>query len=739
MYVDVKGASYMSRRMLALGKSAAAFLGLVLAWGALGATFAGTDSVAASNSEKSKFAQEIVVLEFIEKDVPQCERTNPLIDEMRRKGYPIQLVERATGGDVLFEQYDVENTPTFVFLVDGKETERLVVEKESVTETRDRLLALFRKSRNEISKGKEIVTTRKQTVTTRKETVTTRGQVLEPERFATSGAQYNPPQPKYGRTAPISAKRDATPSINAPSINAPSNGVGAPREANSYGVERSISQVCPTQVRAFVGARGSNEERIGSGVVVHYNEEYGEALTLVPAALFAGISDPTNMTNTTLDIISSTSGARENVAGQCVFCDVQAGLAFVAARVASPVAPVAFLPTNDAPRVGEAAVVATFNNNNEFVPTQREIMSCDFGSFRLASGDGADRRGSGVFLVRNERLYFSGLYTSNDEEGRGVVASIAAVNQILLANGNLTTVYRDQVAGKYEALTLARSDAQFSSPLLDSTSRVDSNKTDLSKVDLSKVDPSTNMSDVFESADVESNALSALSKLPNGEERISRDPTLRLDSPNAPTLDAASVFANAGGSIPPMQTSVSDVPSVLKKTPDSDVAAKETENKISYESSISLATNEGWAQDSRAQEIPVVSREFDGSANTNEIRSTNYASRQNDRMATAIDQETRLFESSLDELRRLSLEGAEIICIVNWGASSNETRARETEVVRLPRRKSAVATNSRPFEFALSSGETPSTRASEETKFAAPNAPQSQTTITGVSDSGFFR
>ena len=727
MYVDVKGASYMSRRMLALGKSAAAFLGLVFAWGALEATFAGTDSVAASNSEKSKFAQEIVVLEFIEKDAPQCERTNPLVDEMRRKGYPIQLVERATGGDVLFEQYDVENTPTFVFLVDGKEKERLVVEKESVTETRDRLLALFRKSRNEISKGKE--------------TVTTRGQVPELERFATSGAQYNPPQPKYGRTAPISAKRDA-----APSINAPSNGVavGAPREANSYGVERSISQVCPTQVRAFVGVRGSNEERIGSGVVVHYNEEYGEALTLVPATLFAGISDPTNMTNTTLDIISSPSGARENVVGQCVFCDVQAGLAFVAARVASPVAPVAFLPTNDAPRVGEAAVVATFNNNNEFVPTQREIMSCDFGSFRLSSGDGADRRGSGVFLVRNERLYFTGLYTSNDEEGRGVVASIAAVNQILLANGNLTTVYRDQVAGKYEALTLARSDAQFSSPLFDSTQRVDSNKTglsktDLSKVDLSKVDPSTNMSDVFESADVESNALSALSKLPNGEERISRDPTLRLDSPNAPTLDAAPVFANAGGSIPPTQTSVSDVPSVLKKTPDSDVAAKETENKNSYESSISLATNEGWTQDSRAQEIPVVSREFDGSANTNEIRSTNYASRQNDRTATAIDQETRLFESSLDELRRLSLEGAEIICIVNWGASSNETRARETEVVRLPRRKFAVATNSRPFEFALSSGETPSTRAPEETKVAAPNAPQSQTTITGVSDSGFLR
>jgi len=721
----------MSRREFYIGKSVVSFLGLAIVWSALGTTCCGTDSATASRAEekraeKNKFVQELVVLEFIEKDAPQCEKTNALVDEMRRKNYPIQLVERATGGDVLFEQYGVETTPTFVFLVGGKETRRLTVAEESVKDVRDRLLALFRECRSESSKLDAATTTR--------------GQVSELERFARNGAQTNGAQtnsaqtnsarPKYGRTVAVPSKQNS-PFPTDSSSSVASNGVAndnsnlAPN-VGSYEAGTTISRPNLTQARAFVSLRNSNDERVGNGVVVHYNEEFGEALTLVPAALFAGIDDPLNSANTTLKIISPISQTQESVVGQCVYCDAKTGLAFVAARVASPVAPVAF-GSNDAPQTGESAFVATFNDNNEFVPTKRAVLSSDSGYFRLSSGDSLDCRGAGVFLVRNGRLYFSGLYLSNDAAGEGVVVSVALIDRILTSNSNLATVYRDQVTGKYEPLDLASFEPQFSAPLLNSTSRVD----------LNEANPSTNMADFFKSAEVESNVMDALSKLPTGVEDVPNDPNLRLDSPNAPTLDAAPIFANANVANS-TQTSVSDVPSVLKKTLDSDVDATTRESSImnssAYDRSIQLATNENQTLDSRAQEIPLATRETDGAfTDMNDVRSTNYASRQNDKITTSNDQETRLFESSLDELRRLSLEGAEIICIVNWSAGSNATRTRETEVVRLPRRKSNVAVGANNSVGVLPQN-------AEEKKVAIPNGAPSQTPVAvGVSDFGRLR
>ncbi len=51
------------------------------------------------------------------------------------------------------------------------------------------------------------------------------------------------------------------------------------------------------------------------------------------------------------------------------------------------------------------------------------------------------------------------------------------------------------------------------------------------------------------------------------------------------------------------------------------------------------------------------------------------------------DRDAELLEAALDALRRRALEGAEIVCIVNWGAADGT--GRETEVVRLPRQSAA--------------------------------------------------
>ena len=55
------------------------------------------------------------------------------------------------------------------------------------------------------------------------------------------------------------------------------------------------------------------------------------------------------------------------------------------------------------------------------------------------------------------------------------------------------------------------------------------------------------------------------------------------------------------------------------------------------------------------------------------------------------DAEEEQFEAGIDALRRRSMEGAEIICIINWSSDPNSNAPKETEVVRLPRR--TVLTN----------------------------------------------
>ena len=71
--------------------------------------------------------------------------------------------------------------------------------------------------------------------------------------------------------------------------------------------------------------------------------------------------------------------------------------------------------------------------------------------------------------------------------------------------------------------------------------------------------------------------------------------------------------------------------------------------------------------------------------NSDVVRSVTFSNRE--RVET-FNREEDEFETALDSLRRRGMNGAEIVCIVNWPDGSG---VRETEVVRLPKR--AVRTN----------------------------------------------
>ncbi|MDO4586800.1 MAG: trypsin-like peptidase domain-containing protein [Planctomycetia bacterium] len=98
------------------------------------------------------------------------------------------------------------------------------------------------------------------------------------------------------------------------------------------------------------------------------------------------------------------------------------------------------------------------------------------------------------------------------------------------------------------------------------------------------------------------------------------------------------------------------------------------------------------------QELPI-----SASLTNDSIRPVNYEGvsslqRQNSPASSDISQENlnkeSLLDAGLQELRKRQLEGAEIICVVNWPSvngsnqnnGSNPTKLRETEVIRLPKR-----------------------------------------------------
>ena len=404
-------------------------------------------------SKASEFAQRLMLLEFSEKNNPACESTTKLVDEMRRKSYPIQRVERASGGEILFKQYDVKTTPTFVLLFDGKELGRVVVGKDDPNVTAKRLLTLFQKGRDAVAANP-------------------RARAEEPEYASIA-------KPARGLLFPRALDRATQTRAQASDDSAASSDSETAADSDSSSSAKSDSSILETRaeeisniigetrlenstVRVFVKDPDEGEDREGVGSVIHYIEQYHEMLTVVAASLFTGVSDPTLYPDVDVEFFNAESGKVEKVGAQCVRCDPDTGIAFVAAQVESPVKPVAFLPKK-APIEPSERAVSYIRHGADVVKRSHDVLAVDQRRFyenseeqsafvpyvEVSNPPATNDLGAGVFLMRNGRYYFAGILVSNGDKGRVVPATV--VSQALLVNRNLTNVYRDQIANKFDA------------------------------------------------------------------------------------------------------------------------------------------------------------------------------------------------------------------------------------------------------------------------------------------------
>ena len=681
-------------------------------------------------SQTSEFALRLTLLEFTDKNDPKCAPTSALTDKMRLKNYPIQRVERSPNAESLFSLYRVETTPTFVLLLDGKEFGRAVVGQDDVSATTKRLLRLFQRGRDAVAANPSAKALDKLVAT---RPAPTRG-LLTPDFRA---------QVADGIASEDSATEDE---IDYSALDSRTEEI-----SDLIGEER-LERAC---ARVLVENPEGGVERETAGVVIHYNSQYREALVAVAALPFKGIDEPALYPGVTLEVWNPSKGEIEKTGAQCVFCDQQTGIAYVAAQVSEAIKPAAFLPKNTPLNAGDRCFTA-LRSGADVAKTSRDVLNVDFRRF-FETPDGQSSYasyavvtnpqaqgvlGAPVFVKRNGRYYVAGVLAATNEKGEGIVVTASIMAQTLLSNRNLTTVYRDQIAGKFDA---AATDAEIDSAIkrleiLDREKAVAQDTapaqtpqysllTDDQSVAVSLSEPTaapdafvelatqnvdlpnrvelesaldgatgessseeefpTSAKDAFARSEAAATALSDNAGFQFGEDAFPvADAFPRADEPTSTqeaTPESAEIsrsalalndnFAapNAASTLPEANAPLAQFP-VPTPTPSAEVARNATpldrKNQIP-EQTVPVAQN---------NDALVAS----ASPTNDTIRSTTFAPGYDPQTAEVFRLEEEQFEEALAALRRRGLEGAEIICIVNWGGEASGSR--ESEVVRLPRR-----------------------------------------------------
>ena len=418
--------------------------------------------------ENSEPVKRLLLLEFADQNDSDAGTLASTINGMRDKNYPIQRVETGEKSARLFQEYGATELPTYVLLRDGKEFGRVVVKNRTPEQTLDELLALFDRARDSLAKksaSKKSKNALFGLIFKQKEQGAAAIRAQAPSPNHASAQSHNPAQTQPVQT-PTQTPQPAQTAQHSARVTQLSDAVGRARIEDALAVIR-------------VTVNGEPQDRVGTGVAIHYNAEFHEALFALPAKMFENVDVEANAPLVTVEKYYPTSARFEELDGQCVYCDAQTGLAFVAARLSMPTSPVAFLPRQSATEAGDSATeYARFGE--EVKSLKHDVIAV--GQRRFYQGKDAsgsvsvlyDRligkelaQGGACFVSRNGRLYFAGITAPSGEHASECeVVPSAVVSQALLSNRNLAAVYRDQTAGKFD-VTATPEEIAYATELVD--------------------------------------------------------------------------------------------------------------------------------------------------------------------------------------------------------------------------------------------------------------------------------
>ena len=705
-------------------------------------------------STTSEFSERLTLLEFADRNDLKCAQTVGLINEMRRKNYPIQRVEPGREGAELLREYRVDELPTYVLLVDGQEFDRFVVRDESVDQIRVELMTMFVKGKLEVSRRPRvrlpeprrpffglIFRPTKSNTLSNADAVTVRGQTKESSRSSRLASVEIDPDPTEEQLKEMS------------------DAIGRTR------LEAATANV-------YVSSSKSKIEREGTGVAIHYNSDYQEVLFVVSSSLFDDIDVDRNPPSVAVKIYSPMDETSEDSVGQCVFNDPQTGVAFVAARVSRPKAPVAFAPKHASMKVGEDAFEYG-RVGDKLVVVAHEVLAVDQRRFYRRDGasesnsivydqlEGRPRaEGTGCYVRRNGRLYFAGLCFRGETSSESVVVPTSVVMQALLSNRNLSAVYRDQLAGKFDVSASQqevdfvinrlskKSDRQTEFAQKQKADRVLDEKK-LSRDDVESrpdpedvldesvaaqdkpkpkkddepslnesfkmdVDDFPSVADVVEEQPQPETQISKVAapiqpsaildeQLDSGQSVAASDPYVAQAATQVQLAANPNAQLAQSAQVAPTQPNVAAIPVIQPdQTPQYAVPQQTIPQYVAPQVPFVVMTPDGQAVQYVLSPAPNPNaqaplsywgaRQAQVYAASNGVLPAGYDPGPDPQTVAAYEREEEAFNAAIDALKRRALEGAEIVCIVNWNGGSNAEEPKESEVVRLPKRTIADPT-----------------------------------------------
>lgn len=407
--------------------------------------FKGSDDFIAAEPAGSPDSGRIVLLAFTSEQCPACQALDPLVTGFEKKNYPIKRLSPQNSADVpLYRQFQIETIPSFVLLVDGRETDRFLSKGEGIGVVQERLLSMFQTA------GK----------------LAASSPSAAPNRSAAVSSLNPDPQP--GESFP---KNGASMISNeAPTGNGNIAPVGfiAPSEKGPIA----------STVRLRV-TDGGNEIDSGTGTLIHANEsnQSREGLILTCGHLFreSGGKSPV-----TVDLYNPIDGKMTTVSGECVFYDDDLDIGFVGIPLPFPMEPAKLVPPGYLPKNGDSAVSVGCSSGENPSVWEHSIVSTDkkfyqpkdtnsknhpFYFIEVSNAPRPGRSGGGLF-VRSEsgESYLIGVCNAGDAEtDEGYFLPASVVYDQLFANRNLAFVYEDILRAQGDVNVTGSSAASFDS------------------------------------------------------------------------------------------------------------------------------------------------------------------------------------------------------------------------------------------------------------------------------------
>ncbi|MDO5554256.1 MAG: thioredoxin domain-containing protein [Planctomycetia bacterium] len=409
--------------------------------------------ITAASQTRADDGSRISLLEFTAASCPACQEVEPLVQEMLRKGYPVQKVSMDDqASHPMFQQYRVTAMPCFVLLVDGQEVERTVGVAEGRAALGADLLAMFNRA------------------------ITMTQQSAAPASSANSEISMSSDivPNESGAIMPVSAVVAST------SLPPASPADIAASQAESHSQPPTTAEAMLKSVSVRIRVYNNNTVDRGTGTIIHVNRLNGtrEALVLTCGHLFRPNQGRGQIE---VDLFEPTSGQSVTVIGQCLAFDDEIDVGFVGIPIPFDITPIPLARPDSLVAVGDSAVSIGCNGGADPTLLEHKILSTREKFFRpndLASGKKefcylevsnapvGGRSGGGLFSLGPQGYELTGVCNAGDTTtNEGYFVPTAIVYEQLLAKESLRFVYNDLIGSPAGMTPVVAAGSEVVTPL----------------------------------------------------------------------------------------------------------------------------------------------------------------------------------------------------------------------------------------------------------------------------------